>query len=77
MKFDRNMKKGDLVRVRKSLVEAPELGIILKIWLDTTYEDIKRYHVKYFSISSGRNETQWANHVEVVSSGEGEPCEIW
>ena len=77
MKFDRKMKKGDLVRVRKSLVEAAELGIILKIWLDTTYEDIKRYHVKYFSFSSGRHETQWANHVEVVSSCEEEANEDW
>ncbi len=77
MKFDRNMKKGDLVRVRRSLVEEPELGIILKIWMDTTYEDIERYHVKYFSFKSGRNEVQWANHVEVVSSCEGEINEEW
>ena len=71
MKFDKTMKRGDLVKVRKGIVSEPELGIVLKIWMDTTYEDIERYHVKYFSFRSGRHEVQWANHVEVISR-----CEV-
>ena len=62
------MKKGDLVRIRKSAIGDYEIGIVLEIRKDTTYEDIERYHVRYWSLDNNKYDTQWANHVEVISS---------
>ncbi len=69
MKYDENMKKGDLVRVCKSAVRGDyDFGIVLEIRRDTTYEDVERYHVKYWSFNNSKYDSQWANHVEVISS---------
>jgi len=68
MNYDENMKKGDLVRIRKSAIGDYEIGIVLEIRKDTTYEDIERYHVRYWSLDNNKYDTQWANHVEVISS---------
>ena len=67
MKYDESMKVGDLIRVRKSVVGDYELGIILDVKLDTTSGFAQRYHVKYFSFETNKEDTQWANHVEVLS----------
>ena len=68
MNWDKSMKVGDLVKVTRSAVRGDyEEGIVLEIKKDTTYENVERYYVKYYSFKKGREETQWANHVEVVS----------
>ncbi len=67
MKYDKSIKMGDLIRVRKSVVGDYEIGIVLEVILDTTYEFVKRYHVKYFSFEKNKEDTQWANHIEVLS----------
>ena len=75
MKYDENMKVGDLVKVRRSIREKPQTGIVLNITLDKTYmnnkikaKNVERYHVHYFCAETGKKECQWANHVEVISS---------
>ena len=68
MDYDENMKVGDLVKVRRGASRGPDHGIVLNITRDRTYKDIERYHVHYFSSEKGRKETQWANHIEVISS---------
>jgi hypothetical protein len=70
--YDKLIKVGDLVSVRRSLVGDLDRGIVLDIYLDTTYDNIKRYHVKYFSLISGKEQVQWANHVEVISKAHEE-----
>ena len=75
MKYDENMKVGDLVKVRRSIREKPQTGIVLNITLDKTYmnnkikaKNVERYFVHYFCAETGKEECQWANHVEVISS---------
>ena len=70
MSYDKNIKRGDYVRVRRSVVGEWETGIDLEVTLDTNYESIERYHVKYYSFLKNKEDVQWANHVEVLSSHE-------
>ena len=74
MKYDENMKVGDLVKVRRS-IQLYQTGILLNITLDKTYmnnkikaKNVERYFVHYFCAETGKEECQWANHVEVISS---------
>ena len=68
MDYDENMKVGDFVKVRRGASRGPDYGIVLSITRDRVYKDIERYHVHYFSSRKGTTKSQWANHIEVISS---------
>ena len=68
MDYDENMKVGDFVKVRRGASRTDDYGIVLSITQDKTYKDIERYHVHYFSSEKGKRDSQWANHIEVISS---------
>tara|TARA_R110000851_G_scaffold236991_7_gene389794 strand:- start:9774 stop:9986 length:213 start_codon:yes stop_codon:yes gene_type:complete len=68
MNYDKDMKVGDLVKVTLSSVRGEyDNGIVLGIIKDNTYKDIDRYYVQYYSFGKACHQSQWANHVKVVS----------